>query len=116
MLGDRVEKHDFSIRQHQHSRSIPCIGINALDPSHRMDWKEIMNWNSIDGMIPRRIPLAKSILQLGPLVIDSVGGLSWFHNLEVRGSRWHWDPDGFTGSRLSQRWTSDLGIKGSSYV
>ena len=33
-----------------------------------------MSWNSIDGMIPRRIPLAKSILHLGPLSMAVVEG------------------------------------------
>lgn len=80
MLGDRVEQHELSIRQHQHGSLIPCVGIHALYPSHDMDWREIMSWNSIDGILLSvgtidGILLSKGILQLGPLSTSNDGGL-----------------------------------------
>ena len=50
-----------------------------------------MSWNSIDGMILRRILLAKGILQLGPLGMSNDGVLRWYHNPRVPRLRWHWD-------------------------
>ena len=99
-----MEQHELSIRQHQHGRLIPYASIHVLYPPHGMDSREIMSWNSIDGLIPRRIPIAKGVLQLGPLGKGSDGVLIWYHNPQVPGLRWHWDPgesiEGMTGRRI----------------
>lgn len=103
----------MSFRKHQHSRLIPCADIHALDPSHRMDWREVMNWNPINGLISRRILLAKGILQLRPLGTYSDGALRWYHNPEVPRLRWHWNLGESIEGRIGWRIVWDPRIEGS---
>ena len=103
MLGNQVEKHELNIKQHQHSIFADIHSFPG------MDWGEIMSWYSIDGLIIWRIPIAKAKLQLEPLGADNDGGLKWYHNPQVPGFRWHWDPRESIGERIV--W--DPGIEGS---
>ena len=113
MLGNRVEQLGLSIMKHQQSRLIPCAYIHALDPSHGMDWRDIMSWNPIDGMIPRKILLDKGILQPGPLGTDNDGALRWYHNPQVPGLRWHQDPSESIEGRNERRIFWNPCIEGS---
>ena len=100
MLGNQVEKHELSIEQHQHSR------FADIHPSPSMDWQEIMSWYSIDRLILWRILTAEGILQLGPFGADNDGG---YHNPQVPGFRWHWDPGESIGEMIGQRIVWDPG-------
>jgi len=88
---------------------VDLFHVHALYPPHEMDWREIMSWNSIDGIL-----LAKSILQLGSFGMDSDGGLRWYHNPQVRRLRWPWDPGESIGDRIGRRivWDPNESIKG----
>ena len=101
MLGNQVEKHELSIEQHQHSR------FSDIHPSPSMDWREIISWYSIDRLILWRILTAEGILQLGPFGAGS--GLKWYHNPQVPGFRWHWDPGESIGGRIDERFVLDPG-------
>ena len=73
-----------------------------------------MNWYSIDGLIPRRTLKTKGILQLGSFGMGSDGGLRWYHNPQVPGLRWHWDPGESIGVTIGRRivWDPDESIEG----
>lgn len=71
-----------------------------------------MSWYSIDRLILWRILTAEGILQLGPFGVGSDGGLKWYHNPQVLGFRWHWDPGESIGGRIGQRIVWDPGIEG----
>lgn len=98
MLGDHIEKHELSIRKNQHGRLIPCVGIHALYPSHEMDLREIMSWNSIVGIL-----LPKGILKFGPLSMRSDGGIRSYRNPHIPGFRLHWDPSESIMGRIGWR-------------
>ena len=68
-----------------------------------------MSWYYIDGLIIWRIPIAKGKLQLGPFGVGNDGELKWYHNPQVPGFRWHWDPGESIGEMLGQRIVWDLG-------
>ena len=70
-----------------------------------------MSWYSINGLIIWRIPIAKGKLELEPLGADNDGELKWYHNPQVPGFRWYWDPGESIEERIGQRIVWDPGIK-----
>lgn len=73
------------------SGHVPRAGDHAFDPSHRMDWQEIVSWYPIDVVALVRIFLAESIAQQEPLGIGD--DRPW----------WHWDSRRSLDGWLSQR-------------
>lgn len=73
----------ISMEQLGHSGQVPCADDYAFDPSQMMHWQEIMSWYSINGMILRRIFLARDIAQHEPLSMGMNGGTRWYNNPQV---------------------------------
>lgn len=80
------------LAQHQHDEI--DLGLRQ-----ELDWREVMSWYAVHGATF----LVGVIVEQEPWSLDI-------------GSGWHWDPGGYTSSRLSQRWTWDPGTGGSSHV
>ena len=53
-------------------------------------------------------------MQLEPFGEGSDGRLKWYHNPQVPGFRWHWDPGESIGGRIGQRivWDPGKSIEG----
>ena len=50
-LADRADQCELITGWQQHSRRVPYTVVATLNSSSRMDWREIMSWYPIDGMI-----------------------------------------------------------------
>ena len=72
-LADRAEQCELIMGWRQHSMRVPYVVFVALDSSSRMDWREIMIWYPLDGMIF----FVGSTTEQGPLDMTDDTDSSW---------------------------------------
>ena len=100
-LADRAEQWELITSWRQHSGHVPCSVVATLDSSSRMDWREIMSWYPLDGMVF----FVGSTAEQGPLDIVDVTDSGW---QEGTSRRFFSTPSQFQESRISVGLSQDL--------